>query len=77
VSLNPKIEEYPIQAAVRWKHVHVVEYFLKNVDFEPPVLKKCLKEAPNSQIKEMVNAYIKKKYPNERGCFSIFGGFFG
>jgi len=76
LSDSAKIEETAIEAAVRWGHIQVVEYLLKNNVYSSTVLQKCFNLTKNDSIRLVIKhcgkfKESKKSYLSFLGCLKI------
>jgi len=56
-----KVKDIPIELAVRWNHATVVEYLLEKSEYPKDVLVRCLKNAENNHMKELIKKSLNSK----------------
>jgi len=75
-SHQDKSSELPVQVAARWGHGPIVEYFLKNCDYDAKVLQQCVEMASSQSIKVFIRNSLKQK--NQKGAWKgLFRCFVG
>jgi len=72
LSDSAKIEETAVEAAVRWGHIQVVEYLLKNCVYSSTVLQRCFNLTKNDSIR-LVIKHCGKFKENKKSLFSFLG----
>jgi len=56
-----KVKDLPIELAVRWSHGNVVEYLLEKTEYPKEIKLRCLKNAENNHVKELIKKSLSSK----------------
>ena len=62
LKVEQNVKETPLEAAIKWNHIQVIDYLLSNCEHDSKVVSKGLKVATTKTTKDVLKRHVKSKF---------------